>query len=150
MKPLSTHRQLKVAFILGISAAVLFAQPLRANVNQFKKITASVTNPGDEEPTKKSARRGGKTKEQKSFASLNNSSVKIYPDVVKREMHVVAKQNDGKQVDFFVFDLNGALLQNYKMKAGDHYRISGLARGTYVYRVFCGDEETAAGKFEIR
>mgnify|MGYP001568887661 CR=1 FL=1 len=146
MKPLSTHKQLKAAFILSVSAAVLFAQPLMANGNQFKKITVSATNPGEEEPAKKK----NKTKAQKSFASLNNSSVKIYPDMVKREMHVVAKQNDGKQVDFFVFDLNGTLLQNYKMNAGDHYRIAGLARGTYVYRVFRGDEETAAGKFEIR
>lgn len=146
MKPLSTCKSLKNAMILGISAAVLFAQPLMANGNQFKKITVSATNPGEEEPAKKK----NKTKAQKSFASLNNNSVKIYPDVVKREMHVVAKDNDGKQIDFFVFDLQGTMLQNYKMKAGDHYRIAGLARGTYVYRVFCGDEETAAGKFEIR
>jgi hypothetical protein len=48
------------------------------------------------------------------------------------------------------FDLQGTLLQNYKMNAKDHYRISGLAKGTYVYRVFNGDEETAAGKFDIR
>ena len=65
-------------------------------------------------------------------------------------MHVVAKDNDGKVIDFFVFDLQGTLMQNYKMNAKDHYRITGLARGTYVYRVFKGDEETAAGKFEIR
>ncbi len=146
MKPLSTCKPLKNAMILGISAAVLFAQPVLANGKQFKKITVSVSNPGEEEPAKKKS----KTKAQKSFASLNNNSVKIYPDVVKREMHVVAKDNEGKQIDFFVFDLQGTMLQNYKMKAGDHYRIAGLARGTYVYRVFCGDEETAAGKFEIR
>jgi len=146
MKPLSTCKSLKAAMILGISAATLFAQPVLANGKQFKKITATVSNPGEEEPAKKK----NKTKTQKSFASLNNNSVKIYPDVVKREMHVVAKDNDGKQIDFFVFDLQGTMLQNYKMKAGDHYRITGLARGTYVYRVFCGDEETAAGKFEIR
>jgi hypothetical protein len=36
------------------------------------------------------------------------------------------------------------------MKDKDHYKISGLARGTYVYRVFSGDEETAAGDFQIR
>ena len=86
----------------------------------------------------------------KAFSSRNNSSVKIYPDIIKREMHVVAKENEGKNVDFFVFDLQGTLMQNYKLKAKDHFRISGLTKGTYVYRVFCGDEETASGKFEIR
>ena len=65
-------------------------------------------------------------------------------------MHVVAKDNDGKEIDFFVFDVEGSIVQHYKMKAKDHNKISGLARGKYVYRVFNGDEETAAGNFEIR
>ena len=81
---------------------------------------------------------------------MNNSSVKIYPDVLKRNMHVVAKENDSKEVDFFVFDLEGTLMQNFRMKPRDHIRVGGLARGSYVYRVFSGDEETATGKFEIR
>lgn len=86
----------------------------------------------------------------KTFTSLNNSSVKIYPDALNRDMHVVAKNNDSKELDFFVFDLQGTLLHNYKMKPKDHNKISGLAKGKYVYRVFCGDEETATGQFEIR
>jgi hypothetical protein len=97
-----------------------------------------------EDPVKKS-----KTKTS-SFVSRNNNSVRIYPDVIKREMHVVAKDHDGREIDFFVFDLQGTLVQQYKMKAKDHYRISNLDRGEYIYRVFCGDEETAAGKFQIR
>lgn len=85
----------------------------------------------------------------KSFNSLNNNSVRIYPDVIKRDMHVVAKENK-KEIDFFVFDIEGTLLHHYKMKDKDHYKISGLARGTYIYRVFSGDMETAAGDFQIR
>ena len=54
------------------------------------------------------------------------------------------------EIDFFVFDVEGTLVQHYKMKEKDHYRVSGLARGTYVYRVFNGDEESASGNFEIR
>jgi hypothetical protein len=54
---------------------------------------------------------------QGHFAFRNSSSVKLYPDVVKRDMHVVAKDNDGKEIDFFVFDLQGTLVKNYKMKA---------------------------------
>lgn len=100
--------------------------------------------PGDEDPTKKN-----KSKSTALY-SKNNSSVKIYPDAVKKTMHVVAKENEGKEVDFFVFDLEGTLIHNYRMKAKDHVRIQGLARGTYVYRVFCGDIETASGNFEIR
>jgi hypothetical protein len=99
--------------------------------------------PKEGEPAKKE-------KKSRAFTSLNNNSVKIYPDAIKREMHVLAKDNDGRQVNFFVFDLQGTLISNYKLNPKDHIRIAGLARGSYVYRVFTGDEETAAGKFEIR
>jgi hypothetical protein len=144
MNLISTRKQLKKIVAISLCAA-LFAQPVLAETKPVKFSLASI-EPEKEEPVKKK----NKTKAEKNFTSLNNSSVKIYPDVLKREMHVVAKDNDDKLVDFFVFDVNGTLLQNYKMKAKDHYRITGLARGTYVYRIFCGDEETAAGKFEIR
>lgn len=101
----------------------------------------------DEEKPAKKAKAKNKTK---AFASLNNSAVKIYPDVIKRDMHVVAKDNDGKTIDFFVFDANGAIVHHTKMNSKDHTKLTGLARGTYVYRVFCGDEEKATGNFEIR
>jgi hypothetical protein len=102
----------------------------------------SVLLPGEEEPVKKA--------KSKSFSSHNNSSIKIYPDAFKRIMHVIAKGNKGKEIDFFVFDLQANLIKNYKMKEKDQVKIEGLARGTYVYRVFCGDEETASGNFEIK
>ncbi len=102
----------------------------------------SITLPGEEEPVKKA--------KSKSFSSHNNSSVKIYPDAFKRIMHVIAKENKGKEIDFFVFDLQANLIKNYKMKEKEQVKIEGLARGTYVYRVFCGDEETASGNFEIK
>lgn len=89
-------------------------------------------------------------KKTRMISSRNNQAVKIYPDPVKRVMHVIAKDNDGKQIDFFVFDLEGTLVHHYKMDEGDHQRISGLERGKYVYQVFSGDEETVAGQFEIR
>lgn len=145
MKLNSHRKQLSMMLATGICAGVLFMQPAIASGKPYKSFSATATNPGEEEPAKKKEKA-----KAKAFASLNNSSVKIYPDAVKREMHVVAKDNDGKEIDFFVFDLQGTLVQNYKMKAKDHHRIAGLARGTYMYRVFCGDEETAAGKFEIR
>ncbi len=144
MKLQPTRKNLKTILVLSMFAGLLFAQPAFATGKPFKKFT--IVNPGEEEPAKKSK----KTKSAKGFASLSNNSVKIYPDAVKRDMHIIARENDGKEIDFFVFDLQGTLVQNYKMKAKDHNRITGLARGTYMYRVFCGDEETAAGKFEIR
>jgi len=85
-----------------------------------------------------------------TYSSRNNHAVKIYPDVIKKAMHVVAKENDGRKIDFFVFDLEGTLMKHYKMDEGDREKITGLKRGKYIYHVFCGDDETVIGKFEIR
>ena len=86
----------------------------------------------------------------RSSSSLNNHAIKIYPDAISRAMHVVAKENEGKQIDFFIFDLQGELMRHYKLDDGDHKKITGLRRGKYIYHVFCGDEETATGKLDIR
>lgn len=144
---MKTNFTLNPFITLSLLAGLMLAQTQSAFAigKPFKKYTIANNN----EPAEENAIKKEKAK-VKAFSSRNNSSVKIYPDIIKREMHVVAKENEGKNVDFFVFDLQGTLMQNYKLKAKDHFRISGLKKGTYVYRVFCGDEETASGKFEIR
>jgi hypothetical protein len=146
MKLKATLPKTRTLMALGLCSCLLVGQPLLAVGKTAKKVYPIVN--GEDEPAKKSKK--ATKKANKATASLNNSSVKIFPDALKREMHVVAKDNNTKEIDFFVFDVNGTLVQNYRMKSKDHFKISGLKRGTYVYRVFCGDEETASGKFEIR
>lgn len=91
-----------------------------------------------------------KTKEKsKTIFLSNNASVKIYLDPPQKKVHVIAKEK-GKQIDFFVFDVEGTLIHNHKMKMNDHHKITNLSKGIYIYRVFCGDEETASGQFEIK
>lgn len=90
------------------------------------------------------------TAKTRSSSSLNNHAIKIYPDAISRAIHVVAKENEGKKIDFFIFDLQGELMKHYKLDEGDHEKITGLRRGKYIYHVFCGDEETANGKLDIR
>jgi hypothetical protein len=129
--------RVKAILVALVGLCLLFTQPLMA-------MGRTSVNPKEDDPASKTKAKA------KSFASKNNSYVKIYPDPVKRSMHVVGKESANKPVDFFVFDMQGTLLKNYKMKAKDHIKIEGLAKGTYVYRVFSGDEETAAGNFVIR
>ncbi len=134
----------KSIIALTLFAGLLFVQPVFASGKAFRKTDLANNEPEKEEPAKKEKAKS------KAFSSLNNSSVKIHPAVIKRQMHVVAKGNEGNQVDFFVFDLQGTLIQHYKMKPKSHYKLNGLKKGQYVYSVFNGDEETASGKFEIR
>jgi hypothetical protein len=75
--------------------------------------------------------------------------VKIYPDIVKRVMHI--KSVETQPLDFFVFDTEGTLKMHYKMKDGERKKkISGLERGMYVYQVFKDDEMTEAGRITIK
>jgi hypothetical protein len=137
-----TQQHFKPILSLSIAVCLFATQPAIASGKPVRDFVIEE----EDKPVKKTK---SKTK-AKTVASLNNNAVRIYPDVIKRDMHVVAKENDGKEIDFFVFNTDGSLVQQYKMKAKDHNKLTGLARGTYVYRVFCGDEEKATGNFEIR
>jgi hypothetical protein len=102
------------------------------------------TNPGDDNDNRK------KKKENNASVpfSLNNKSVKIYPDAFKKEMHVVSKEKTVTQ--FIVFDTEGTMVVNRSLNETEHIKLSGLKKGFYTYHLFDGDEEKATGKFEIR
>lgn len=119
---------------------------LLANINPYKNYSIIIN---EDDKTDKKAKK--EVKKTNARFSLNNKAVKIYPDIIKREMHVLAKENKKEEeLDFFVFATDGTLVQHYKMGPKEHKRISGLEPGKYIYRVFKGDEEAATGKFEIR
>lgn len=148
-------------YFLPTSLLVLFSllitEPVFSKKLPYKIYSSIITDdPIEKKPNKKER------------TERNKTAIKIYPDAWKRIMHVVVKgktqktsqkialaENDQtgeteNEIDFFVFDMQGTLILNYKMKTGSHERIAGLARGTYIYRVFTGDEETASGDFEIK
>ncbi len=85
---------------------------------------------------------------KKASTSRKERDVKIYPDMIKRIMHV--KNVDESTLDFFVFDLEGTLVRHFKMDEGDHKKIGGLDRGSYMYQVFKGDEMSESGKLNIK
>lgn len=101
-------------------------------MTQSCAVTGSV-NPGDLKKTK---------------ASRKEREVRIYPDMIKRTMHVKSIQN--AEVDFFVFDAEGTLLVHYKMNEKDHKKINNLDKGTYTYQVFKDDEMSESGKIIIK
>lgn len=134
MKIKSTNLRGRLITTGAFTLFLFFAQP----------IIVAATEVNNKKPAKKT------TTKIKSLVSRNNNAIKIYPDIFRRKMHVVAKDNASKEIDFFVFDLQGTLVHNYKMKPKDHYRMVNMARGSYIYRVFCGDEEAASGTFQVR
>lgn len=118
MKTKSTTAKFFRYSATAIALSLLLMQPLFALTTAAKKrgvLTAK--DPVEDKPVKKS----------NSFKK-NNNWIKIYPDPLKKIMHVVARQNKGKEVDFFVFDLEGTLVLNYKMKSKERHRIVGLPK----------------------
>ncbi|HET9744383.1 MAG TPA: hypothetical protein VFP97_01650, partial [Chitinophagaceae bacterium] len=88
------------------------------------------------------------TEKTKTRSSKKEREVKIYPDIIKKTMHV--KNIESSEVDFFVFDVQGTLMIHYKMSEKDHKRINGLEKGTYTYEVFKKDEMSECGKVIIK
>ena len=84
----------------------------------------------------------------KTRLSKKEREVKIYPDIIKRTIHV--KNIEDNELDFFVFDMEGTLLVHYKMNEKDHKKINGLEKGTYTYQVFKKDEMSESGKLVIK
>jgi hypothetical protein len=87
---------------------------------------------------------------KKERSLRNQNVVKVYPDALRKTMHVVAKSSNEKEIDFLVFDLNGNMVLNYKMKAGEKRTIANLKKGEYMYHVFSNDEYLTTGKIEFR
>ena len=127
---------------LSICIGLLTVQPLSATITPYKALADfKVVAEKD---------RFYKKEKHKALSLRNNSSVKIYLDASQKKVHVIAKENNVNQIDFFLFDLEGTLIHNHKLKVKDHHRVTNLVKGVYVYRVFCGDEETASGQLEIQ
>jgi hypothetical protein len=85
---------------------------------------------------------------KKPKSSRKEREVKIYPDMLKRTLHV--KNIENVKVDFFVFDTDGTIMVHYKMNEKDHKKIDGLEKGTYTYQVFKNDEMSESGKIIIK
>ena len=85
---------------------------------------------------------------KKTRPTKKEKEIKIYPDMVKRVMHV--KNVVDQQVDFFVFDSEGTIMVHYKMSEKEHKKINNLDKGTYTYQVFKNDEMSESGKIIVK
>jgi hypothetical protein len=88
------------------------------------------------------------TESKNAKTARKEREVKIYPDLLKKVMHV--KNVESAKVDFFVFDSEGTIMVHYKMNEKEHKKFNGLEKGTYTYQVFKNDEMSESGKITIR
>jgi len=138
MKHNQTVLSVRMSILLFAGMFICLLQSKQLAANPVHKVSLSKFYEDDKKPAKK-----GKS-------SKMQSAVKIVPDIFKRAMHVTARQGNEKEIDFFVFDVDGNMVLNYKMKAGEKKTVSGLKKGSYVYHVFCEDESIGTGQLDIR
>ncbi|HEV8507845.1 MAG TPA: T9SS type A sorting domain-containing protein [Chitinophagaceae bacterium] len=124
--------------ILSIAVMCLSGSKLQATDKTKEIFISKKTFEDDKKPAKK----------EKSFR--NQNVVKVYPDIMKKEMHVVAKPGIEKEIEFMVFDINGNMVLSYKMKPGERKTIAELKKGSYMYHVFAEDEYLTTGKIVFR
>jgi len=124
--------------ILSIAVICLSGSKLHASDKTNEIFISKKTFEDDKKPAKK----------EKSFR--NQNVVKVYPDIMKKEMHVIAKSGIEKEIEFMVFDINGNMVLNYKMKPGEKRKITELKKGSYMYHVFAEDEYLTTGKIVFR
>jgi len=123
---------------LSIAVICLSVSKLQATDNRNEIVISKKAFEDDKKPAKK----------EKSFR--NQNVVKVYPDIMKKEMHVIAKSGIEKEIEFMVFDINGNMVLNYKMKPGEKRKITELKKGSYMYHVFAEDEYLTTGKIVFR
>ncbi len=75
--------------------------------------------------------------------------IKIVHNPEQKSVRVVVKDIADQTIDFYVFDLEGTMVVNYKLKSKEKKIITTLEKGAYTYNAFSGDEETDFGKLII-
>jgi len=137
-------------FAIALAAGMMTTTSSSATGTPAINVRSAIA-PGEEPADKDKGKESKAAKNKLKPLTFHRSNVaKIYMDMGKHHIHVVAGKNDDKDLDFFVFGLDGTLVQNYRIKAGEQRKIAGLAKGTYVYRVFIGDEEEVSGNLVIK
>lgn len=92
-------------------------------------------------------RKGGNGKSH--AAKDKKNLIKIVHNSEKNEVRIVVKDIANETIDFYVFDLEGTMVVNYKLKSREKKIIGNLSKGAYTYNAFSGDEETDFGKLII-
>ena len=129
---------LPTKIMLSIAVICLSGSKLEATDNTNEIFISKKSFEDDKKPAKK----------EKSFR--NQNVVRVYPDIVKKQMHVMAKSGIEKEIEFMVFDINGNMVLDYKMKPGEKRTINELKKGSYMYHVFAEDEYLTTGKIVFR
>jgi hypothetical protein len=78
-------------------------------------------------------------------------NVRIYPNPSPNgTIYISSNHNSDKEIQFYVFDLEGTMMHNITLNAKGKKTITGLRKGVYMYDVFSDDESIERGKIIVK
>ena len=78
-------------------------------------------------------------------------SVRIYPNPSPNgTVYISSNHNSDQEIQFYVFDLEGTMMHNFKLHSKGKQTITGLRKGVYMYDVFKDDESIERGKIIVK
>lgn len=83
------------------------------------------------------------------FKKDKKNLVKIVHNPETNSIRVAVKDLGAQTIDFYVFDIEGTMVVNCKLKSKEKKLITDLRKGAYTYNAFSGDEEVDFGKIVI-
>ena len=79
------------------------------------------------------------------------TNIRIFPNPsLNGVLYINHSDHRLKEVQFYVFDLEGTMMHNMKLKEKEKKQISGLKKGVYMYDVFYNDESIDRGKIIVK
>ena len=85
-----------------------------------------------------------------SFESEKKINVRIYPNPSRGTVYISSNHNSDKELQFYVFALDGTMMHNIKLNSKGKNIITGLKKGIYMYDVFQDDESIERGKIIVK
>lgn len=86
---------------------------------------------------------------KKIHQQYSKDIIALDPNPNRGMLHVKNTSTDINEVQFYVFDLEGVMIENIKLTRNERKKISGLNKGTYMYEVFNEDESIERGKIIV-
>ena len=76
--------------------------------------------------------------------------ISIDPNPSNGNIQVKNITQDPKEIHFYVFDLDGVMIENIRLQAREIKKVNGLRKGVYLYDVFEKDESIERGKIIVQ
>lgn len=73
----------------------------------------------------------------------------ISPNPSNGNLQVKNNHRSEKDIQLYVFDVDGVMIENIRLQARQTKKINGLVKGTYLYDVFVKDESIERGKIVV-